>query len=578
METQTTAPVPEGPRRLGLFAKIRRWDPGRTAALRVVAVLGCLWVVISAVPHLVVVNVSRPRETDIVTDYDGRIRAGPGTEKKVDFRSIPFEERYRFTPSRPPLPGDESYEIPLVPSGSLTTYTSTYFDSERLSVNLRAVAAIGFVIVAGIALWRVPTRRGFSFFLFVVGANPIALNARLSQFPSATPWLFDTIISDLLTSIAFLGIVDFAVHGEHREAFAALWDRALPVFAPLYCTVNTWPDIGALAYGLPSEFINRIGFAAQACITVYGGIALVVAAMRSARHLRNPLIVHVFAYWIGVGGYVVAYVLLFSSVFRPLPDNVTNALQSSAVLLFFSIIVGSTIIRRLAMLRTKLQRLISIGLVVQLLVTATWFTIIRWLEAFGHSETPLRFWIFAVLEIAGSVLLERTASHSVEARLAAEREARRRALEATHEDLDAAQTEAELDGALLNIAQKLYLELIAVYKKTDAMFSAVAMQGCTRAALPVISDTDSIVQRLQRSREIKLAAGNVFGSTGLAMAYCFRLRRRNELFAFVATSAHQDGRPLDDLDVLSVKYFLLRAEMNYDKFADRSQAAAQAGV
>ncbi len=535
--------------------------------MRLFAILGCLWVIVSAVPHVVAVDFSNPRGIDITTDYDGRLRLGDAKGQRIDLQAIPFDQRYKFTPSKAPLPKDERAEIPVVGSKPLLTTTAAYFDSDRLSITLRFFATVGFVILSALTLWRFPTRRNLGFFLFVVGANPVALNARLSLYPSATSWLVDVIISDLFTCVAFLGIVDFAVRGEYRGWFALRWDKALPVFAPLYCLTNTWPDVATLAYGIPSEFTNRIGFAAQFGITVYGGAALIVAATRTPPAVRRPMIATALAYWVGVGGYLLAYALLFSSIFPPLSDTISNALQASALFLFFSIIAGSTIIRRLVMLKTTLQRRISIAVVVQLLVTAVWFAIIKWLEVFGHREGPSSILTLGVLEVAGSVFWERVAVHSVESQREAVRAARREALEACRETLEAAKSEEDLDRALLSIGKELQLECVAVYKAVGNEFHLVAVEPDQAAAMPTTVTSDDIIGALRRHSDVRLPSRNIFNCGDVLMVHGFALRMQQMLLGFVVTSAHTGGEQLYELDISAIKLLISRAENNYERFA-----------
>jgi hypothetical protein len=346
---------------------------GSSSTGRIIVVLLAAWVILSAIPHTVLAfsfgrGGTAPLIVPISTDYDGRFRQAWGSAApefqpgdKLAWENVGADTRYTVTPARPPVVLAGPVSVPLTNRPSPLVVRGEPYPFGAADLVLRAMATLALVAALAIIAFKNPSRRTWALYLFAIGANPIALNARLARYPSSGAWVAYVIIVDALTAVAFLAAADFAVTnaGESSARIAAVWRKSLPFVAGAFLAVEIWPDVGTIAFGQHLEILNRVGFVFQGVLVVFGAIVLAYAARtRSEIRVRIAPI----AYLVAVGGNYAASVFLYSSFFRPAPDGVNDALQTLSLAVFFFVIngtVGWRVIRRQTRVRRSVLFLVS---------------------------------------------------------------------------------------------------------------------------------------------------------------------------------------------------------------------------
>ena len=451
---------------------------------RILALAGCLWVIVSAIPHTMLAYFGSPGDIGLTVDYGGVVRAGPYAGRTIDFHALPFSERYVATPARPPIEKGVTHTIPFVNDESVRIKTSDFFGDPtptRVDLTLRAIVTIALVVIAGLALWAYPTRRNVALFLFCIGANPIALNARLTPFPSATTWLSDVMVIDFLSSIALLGIVDFAIQISKPSKLTTFWEAALPCFGPFFCLMTMWPDFATQALGIPSETTNRVGYFFASILVAYGTVALGYTAVCTPRSLRGAPLIGTAIYGIGVGGYLFANVVMFTSILPPLAAPTIDALESLSFLLF-TFVAGGFLIERIAAWSAR-ERQTTITVAVDVIFAAAWDPIVKFLQNLEHRTAlgPSDAALGAAFLIAG-VLVNRPIDAFVQRRITSSDQAARERLDSAHHYLLEAQDNGAVDHALLLIAEVFDLTCVVVFRRDGTMFRPVAGRHLSRGS------------------------------------------------------------------------------------------------
>jgi len=327
--------------------------PIQPRLVRMLILVLSAWVFATAAPHILSAfpwarGGAHPLEIPISTDYNGRFRQAWGNAGTrflpgdvVAWERMKPALRYTITPARPPVILSAPVDVPLSNRPVTIRLTGEPYPYQPSDLILRGIGSVALIAAIGFVTFRRPTRLHVDLFLFAVGANPIALNARLTRFPSWEIWVVCVSIVDALAAVAFIAATDFAITfaAPRVPQLRALWERALPIVTALFVALELWPDFGTIALGQHLESMNRAGFVMQGALVVVGAAALAAAARYGSR--RDAVAVVVFV--LGVGGSFTASLLLYSSFFKPVSDTMNDLLESLSLAMFFFVVNGTVL-------------------------------------------------------------------------------------------------------------------------------------------------------------------------------------------------------------------------------------------
>src|SRR6202011_1435365 len=117
-----------------------------------------------------------------------------------------------------------------------------------------------FVVVGGSLVLLRPSKMTWGFYSYCLGFSPGIAFTSFSRHPSFAAHLVYTLVGDLLTAAATVGIFVFALYfmRDHPSAWRRIAERLVPYLLLMFAVLICYPDVANLLLGMRAERVQEI--------------------------------------------------------------------------------------------------------------------------------------------------------------------------------------------------------------------------------------------------------------------------------------------------------------------------------